>query len=353
LSDLYFAETGDPEGFWAGYTDQIEEGVWVWTDDGSTTFTDWLDGEPNNLWEDGEHCLHVTGSGGWNDLGCDDTADTLQGYICQVSARATSLTCLIEEESADADEDTVSYTFGWDIDGTPVPTTETTIHDGDTIAAHLLSTDETLTCTVLPSDGESNGAAGSATFAHTNCDTDGDGFYSDSVDCGGDDCDDSDATINPIGGDTYGDGIDSDCDDLDCEAASDGSTYFALCGPSRWEDAEPECTSRGLAFGSIRSAAENDFVTELMRGSDLYFIPESSVGEAVWLGFSDIADEGTWVWEDGYTGGYTNWFPGEPNDSGGQDCAYLDTNPDTRDGLWDDAGCGEIGGERVFLCTRR
>ena len=44
----------------------------------------------------------------------------------------------------------------------------------------------------------------------------------DDGDCDGtltaDDCNDTDASIYPYAGDTYGDGIDSDCDGLDCEA---------------------------------------------------------------------------------------------------------------------------------------
>ena len=54
-----------------------------------------------------------------------------------------------------------------------------------------------------------------------------------------------------------------------------------------------------------------------MRGSDLYSTPESSVGEAIWIGPSDRAAEGVWVWADGYAGGFDNWGPGDPNDSGG------------------------------------
>ena len=353
LFDLYTTETGLTGNYWAGYTDLDEEGVWTWTDGGPTTYTNWGAGEPNNLWETGEHCLQITESGEWNDLGCDDTADTLQGYICQVSSRATELTCVIEDESVDDDEDPITYTIGWDIDGDPVDEVITTVIEGDTVSADLLELGEVLTCTVTPNDGEVDGPPGVATHTMVDCDADGDGFESESDGCGGDDCDDSDPTVNPIGGDTYGDGIDSDCDDLDCEAASDGSTYFALCGPNRWEDAAMECTSRGLTFGSIRSDEENEFVAELMRGSDLYFSPDSVVGEAVWIGFTDAESEGSFVWEDGYTGGYTNWFPGEPNDFEGQDCAYMDVNPASRNGKWDDAGCGEVGGERVFLCTRR
>ena len=44
-----------------------------------------------------------------------------------------------------------------------------------------------------------------------------------------DDCDDRDSDIYPGAGDDYGDGVDSDCDELDCQAAWDGSTYYAVC----------------------------------------------------------------------------------------------------------------------------
>ena len=140
---------------------------------------------------------------------------------------------------------------------------------------------------------------------------------------------------------------------MDCEAASDGATYFAVCGPAQWEEASASCSAAGYDFGSIQSTPENDFVSDLMLGSSLYFWPESLVGDAIWIGFSDRDDEGVWVWEDGYTGSYTHWAPGEPNDDGGQDCAYVDVNPSSRDGEWDDSACGEHGGDRAFLCTAR
>ena len=42
-------------------------------------------------------------------------------------------------------------------------------------------------------------------------------------------CDDNDASIYPFAGDTYGDGIDSDCDGLDCETYSSTDVYYVAC----------------------------------------------------------------------------------------------------------------------------
>ena len=58
-------------------------------------------------------------------------------------------------------------------------------------------------------------------------------------------------------------------------------------------------------------------------------------GYAGWIGLSDSAAEGSWVWVSGSALGSTSWAEGEPNDSGGvEDCAELRT-----DGLWNDRDC--------------
>ena len=49
------------------------------------------------------------------------------------------------------------------------------------------------------------------------------------------DCNDSDPSIHPLAGDTYGDGVDSDCDEPDCEADFDGNgVYFNVWILSSW-----------------------------------------------------------------------------------------------------------------------
>ena len=38
---------------------------------------------------------------------------------------------------------------------------------------------------------------------------------------------------------------------------------------------------------------------------------------------NDLAVEGSWVWSNGEPVAYTNWSPGEPNDSAGEDCQQI------------------------------
>jgi hypothetical protein len=177
----------------------------------------------------------------------------------------------------------------------------------------------------------------------TPVDADGDGYFIH------EDCDDNAPLVYPQAGDTYGDGVDSDCDGLDCEAGSDGTTYFAVCGPaSSFTEGDTSCQAAGYTYGSIRSAAENAFVRNLVLSASI----PTGVPGTVRLGYSDTAVEGNWVWEDGYSSSYANWYPGEPNDGGccGQDCAYLDANS-PRNGRWDDGACGP--NTYPFLCTSR
>lgn len=54
---------------WIGFTDELEEGNWVWISGEPVTYTNWLPGEPNNAYECGEDYAHLGSGGQWNDLG--------------------------------------------------------------------------------------------------------------------------------------------------------------------------------------------------------------------------------------------------------------------------------------------
>ena len=75
--------------------------------------------------------------------------------------------------------------------------------------------------------------------------------------------------------------------------------------------------SKGGHLVTITSQAENDFVS-------------SQVGE-IWIGLTDAATEGTFVWENGEPVTYVNWRVDEPNNSGNEDYTEM-----YDDGEWND-----------------
>jgi hypothetical protein len=86
------------------------------------------------------------------------------GYACETEA-VGALQCVIDAGSTDADGDTVTYDFSWDVGGVGFTDTETTLYEGDTVPAEALGYEETWTCTVTPNDGDRDGE--SATASHT------------------------------------------------------------------------------------------------------------------------------------------------------------------------------------------
>jgi len=72
-----------------------------------------------------------------------------------------------------------------------------------------------------------------------------------------------------------------------------------------WETAEFVSQAAGGNLATINDQAETDWVAANFGGG--------------WIGYNDVATEGTFVWSSGQTPGYTNWNPGEPNNSGNED----------------------------------
>jgi hypothetical protein len=96
-----------------------------------------------------------------------------------------------------------------------------------------------------------------------------------------------------------------------------------------WSAAQADCATKGAHLVVINNLAENAHVDALL------------VTE-IWIGYSDQAVEGTFVWAVA-TSSYTNWRPdGNPNDGSGtepQDCAEIDEDGS---GLWNDDNCPEL-----------
>lgn len=105
--------------------------------------------------------------------------------------------------------------------------------------------------------------------------------------------------------------------------------YCAHSTMRNFSDAQAECQKSGGNLAVIRSAADNDAIMEVLSGP-------LGGADSVWIGFTDEAEEGRFVWTSGEAAGFTSWNGGEPNNSGEEDCGTWIANS----GLWNDRACG-------------
>ena len=110
-----------------------------------------------------------------------------------------------------------------------------------------------------------------------------------------------------------------------------GSRYAYHEGPASWSEAREACQASGGDLAMPRNAADDASAFQVARGKLAY------------IGLSDRASEGSFVWADGEpVGSYTHWASGEPNSFAGsnEDCAayhfYFES------GQWADISCSGV-----------
>jgi len=113
------------------------------------------------------------------------------------------------------------------------------------------------------------------------------------------------------------------------------SNYIYVPIGMKWTEADQYCQNEfGTHLASIHNAEQNAEVFNI-KGNG-----------ATWVGFNDISTERTWVWVDDSENKYSNWYPGQPDNSRGGDCAYIGYRGTQR---WDDTACGYA---FPFVCNR-
>ena len=81
-----------------------------------------------------------------------------------------------------------------------------------------------------------------------------------------------------------------------------GYCYLPVASESTYSVAQAYCKDNNTEANlvSVLSDYENDFVREMA----------ASLGNLVWIGYSDRFSEGNWAWEDGSVGVFTQWNEG-------------------------------------------
>ncbi|KAB0389673.1 hypothetical protein E2I00_010245 [Balaenoptera physalus] len=100
-----------------------------------------------------------------------------------------------------------------------------------------------------------------------------------------------------------------------------------------FQDAQQVCTQAGGQVASPRSEAENEALTQLV----------NDLNKAAYLSMTNDKKEGRFTYPTGEPLVYSNWAPGEPNNSrGSENCVEIYSN-----GKWNDRACGE---QRLVIC---
>ena len=98
--------------------------------------------------------------------------------------------------------------------------------------------------------------------------------------------------------------------------AANAHAYYLLSS-NTWTASEAEAVGLGGHLVTINDATENQWVL------NTFFPLTGAFYASLWIGLNDAANEGQFVWASGEPVTFTYWYPGEPNNLGGEDYATI------------------------------
>ncbi len=287
---------------WIGLNDLTIEGKYVWTDATPFGYKNWAVNQPDNA-GNVEDVVEMLATGTWNDLA---PANTLGCYVCK---RPLPVTC--------DDATKCTQTDLCDGKGTCIGSTAPNCNDNNLCTTD--SCDPVKGCvnaqnTIACNDGDACTTADTCTAGACkggiapNC--------NDNLECTVDTCDKAKGCVNTV--------------KANSGPACDGTVVNGRCFKANkvtltWANAQAACKNWGGNLTALSSLAQQTAAFNEAKAVC------GTTGE-FWIGLSDSAAEGKYVWADGTPYSFTNWSTGEPNNSGDEDVieAYLG------DGKWND-----------------
>ncbi|XP_060949068.1 lactose-binding lectin l-2-like [Limanda limanda] len=106
--------------------------------------------------------------------------------------------------------------------------------------------------------------------------------------------------------------------------------YKYVATKMTYAKAELNCLSEGANLVSIHSLDEHNFVQTLIEKFD-------RANGGIWIGLSDLQEEGSWMWSDGCPARFVLWSKGEPN-THHEDCVEKIFHTDKK---WNDRICSD------------
>lgn len=97
-----------------------------------------------------------------------------------------------------------------------------------------------------------------------------------------------------------------------------------------WDDANTQAIAEDAYLVAINNAAEQEWISKTFQPHELYVLPHE-----LWIGLTDYANEGDWVWASGEPVTFTNWAPFEPHDNDWDDEDFVLMQ---FSGKWSDVG---------------
>ncbi|KAI7811214.1 putative C-type lectin domain family 4 member E [Triplophysa rosa] len=129
-------------------------------------------------------------------------------------------------------------------------------------------------------------------------------------------------------------GDNSDESDTLMESISGSCRYFISCEKKNWTDSRRFCRDRGGDLVIINTEKEQRYIS-------------SVITDTMWIGLSDMENEGVMQWVDNSAVDVKFWISGEPNDAReDEDCVHMVSSYPPKQN-WNDQPCTE---ERRWIC---